>query len=93
MDIICKEKYNVIFWRNNSNEEWSCEDLDVIINAYQDEPYTELEFWTTVRREDTDEELYHVFKCKRCEELILTVDINHDYEFCPHCGRAIWRNE
>ena len=90
MDIICKEKYNVIFWRNSPHEEWQCEDLDVVINAYQDEPYTELEFWTTVCGEESGKELYHVFKCKRCDGLILTVDKNHDYKFCPHCGGAIW---
>ena len=89
MDIVCKEKYNVIFWRNSHDEEWNCEDLDVIINAYQEESYTEIEFWKTVCREGTEEPLYHVFECKACGELILTVDIDHGYKFCPHCGRAI----
>ena len=92
MDVICKEKYNVIFWRNNPNEEWSCEDLDTMIDAYQTEAYTDLEYWQPVRREGTDEILYHVFFCKECGKSILAVDANHDYRYCPHCGRAIWRD-
>ena len=90
MEVVCKEKYNVIFWRNSPAEEWNCEDLDVIIDAYQDEPYTELEYWKPVKRENTDEILYHVFFCKECDQPVLTVDANHEYKFCPHCGRAIW---
>lgn len=90
MDIICKEKYNVIFWRNSPSEEWQCEDLDVVIDAYQDEPYTELELWKVVYKEGTEEPLYYVYECKKCDELILTVDADHGYKFCPHCGRAIW---
>ena len=50
MDIVCKEKHNVIFWRNTPAEEWSCEDLDVMVNTYEDlfygrgKSYTELEY-------------------------------------------------
>ena len=90
MDVICKEKYNVIFWRNSPSEEWNCEDLDVIIDAYQDEPYTDIEYWTTICKEDTEEPMYYAFRCARCGEIILTLDLNHEYKFCPHCGRAVW---
>ena len=90
MDIICKEKYNVIFWRNSRDEEWNCEDLDVIINAYQDEPYCELNYWTAVHPADDEEkDLYYLWICDRCEAVVPTLDMNHDLEFCPHCGRAI----
>lgn len=90
MKVVCKEKYNVIFWRNEPNEEWNCEDLDVMIDAYQTEPYTDMDYIAPVRRENTNEILYHIFKCRQCEKAILTVDANHEYKFCPHCGRAIW---
>lgn len=92
MDIVCDVKHNAIFWRNSAKDEWSCEDLDVMIQAYEDEPYTNLTYWTTVYKENTEEPLYYVFRCEECGEPVLTVDMNHDYEFCPHCGRAIWRD-
>lgn len=93
MDVICKPKYNVIFWRNPGEEEWNCEDLDEIIESYQCEPFTELRYIAPVHRENSDEILYHIFECSECEKTILTVDVNHGYEFCPHCGRAIWREK
>lgn len=93
MDIICKPSYNVIFWRKSENEDWQYENLDTVVEAYIDIPYTELDYVAPVRRENTDEILYHIFKCRECDKTILTVDANHEYEFCPHCGRAIWRQE
>ena len=93
MDVICKPKYNVVFWRKSADEDWQCEDLDTIIEAYTDEPYTDLDYIAPVRRENTNEILYHIFKCRKCEKTILTVDANHEYEYCPHCGRAIWREK
>ena len=90
MDIISKEKYNVIFWRNSPRDEWQNAPLDEVINAYQDEPYTELKYWTTVHREGTDTELYHLFDCEKCGKVIATLDKEHDLEFCPYCGRAIF---
>ena len=93
MDIVCKEKYNVIFWRKSPSDEWQCEDLDVVIDAYETQPYTELEYWKTVRGEESGKDLYHIFKCKECDQLILTVDLDHDYHYCPHCGRAVWSEQ
>lgn len=90
MEVICKEKLNTIFWRHEPGNDWSWANLDEIISAYEDEPYTELDYVAPVRRENTNEILYHIFKCKKCDKTILTVDANHEYEFCPHCGRAIW---
>lgn len=91
MDVICKPKYNVIFWRNSANDNWQCEDLEAMITAYTDEPYTELEYWQPVRREGSEEILYHVYFCQKCRGPILSVDADPEYKFCPHCGRAIWR--
>ena len=91
MEIICKEKLNIIFWRYEPGNDWSWANLDEMIEAYDSEPYTELEYAFPVKREGTDEVLYHVFKCKECEKMIPTVDSNHEYEFCPYCGRAIWQ--
>ena len=92
MDVICKEKFNVIFWRKSHDEEWNCEDLDVMINAYQDEPYTEFTYWEPVKREDSEKILYHVYFCQKCNMPVLSVDEEHGYKYCPHCGRAIWRD-
>lgn len=95
MDIVCKEKHNVIFWRNTPAEEWSCEDLDVMVNTYEKlvkgetDSYTELEYFAPVKRDGTDDILYHIFKCRNCAKTILTVDANHEYKYCPHCGAAI----
>lgn len=93
MDIICKPSYNVIFWRKTADEDWEYENLDTVIESYTDIPQTELEYVAPVRRENTDEILYHIFKCRECDKTILTVDANHEYEFCPHCGRVIWREK
>ena len=93
MDVVCKPKYNVIFWRNSADEEWQCEDLDTMIEAYTDEPYTDLDYIAPVREENMGKILYHIFKCRKCEKTVLTVDANPEYEFCPHCGRAIWREK
>lgn len=93
MDIICKEKYNVIFWRNSHDEEWNCEDLDVIINAYQDEPYCEFKYWVAVHPEnDKTKDLYHLWTCSRCGVVSASLDKELDFDFCPHCGRAIWKD-
>lgn len=93
MDIVCKPKYNVIFWRENEEDEWQCENLDTMIESYGVDSYTELEYWQPVRREDSEDILYHVFFCQRCKKPILAVDANHGYKFCPHCGRAIWSEQ
>jgi hypothetical protein len=92
MEVICKEKLNTIFWRHEHGNDWSWADLDEVISTYEDEPYTELSYWQPVRREGSEEILYHVFFCKNCDNPILAVDANHDYRYCPHCGRAIWRD-
>jgi len=89
MEVICKEKYNVIFWRDSHGGDWNHAEIDELIHAYEDEPFTELELFKTVRRENTDIDLYYAFKCKNCDEMILTVDANHGYQFCPHCGAAV----
>ena len=91
MDIICKPSYNVIFWRKSTDEDWQYENLDTVIESYTDIPQTEFDYVAPVRRENTDEILYHIFKCRECDKTILTVDANHEYEFCPHCGRVIRR--
>lgn len=91
MDIITKPRYNAIFWRNSVNEPWQQADLDEMISAYTDEPYTAFELWRPVKREGTDEILYYVFYCEECHEPVLSVDVNHGYKFCPHCGRAVWQ--
>ena len=93
MDIICKPKYNVVFWRESADEDWHYENLDTVVESYTDIPQTELDYVAPVRRENTGEILYHIFKCRECDKTVLTVDANHEYEFCPHCGRAIWRQE
>ena len=92
MEVICKEKLNTIFWRHEHGNDWSWADLDEVIATYEDEPYTELSYWQPVRREGSEEILYHVFFCKSCDKPILAVDANHDYRYCPHCGKAIWRD-
>ena len=89
MEIICRDDLNAIFWRNSHRDEWNSADLDEMVRAYEDEPYTELEYEETVYREGTDKALFYVFRCKACDKLVLTLDINHEYEFCPHCGRAV----
>ena len=91
MDIICKPSYNAIFWRNSPDQEWEQAYLDEVVSAYADEPYTEFDLWQPVKREGTDEILYYVFYCQECHEPVLSVDANHGYKFCPHCGRAVWQ--
>ena len=90
MQVVCREDMNTLFWREGNHDDWCWANLDELIEKYEDEPYTELEYWKTVYREDTDKPLYYVFRCKECDHLILTVDIDHGYDYCPHCGRAIW---
>ena len=90
MDIICKVKYNTIFWRNSHDEEWHNAPLDQMIEIYQNEPYCELNYWTTVHPEDNEEkELYHLFECDNCGKVVAALDKNHDYAYCPYCGSAI----
>ena len=60
MDIVCKEKLNTIFWRHDGEKEWNWAGLDEVISTYEDEPYTELSYWQPVRREGSEEILYHV---------------------------------
>ena len=90
MDIVCKEKLNTVFWRHDGDEDWNWANLDEVISTYEDEPYTELTYGYPVKRDGTDTILYHVFFCKNCDKPVLTVDANHEYRYCPHCGRAIW---
>ena len=91
MDIVCKEKYNVIFWRNSPSEEWNCEDLDVVINAYEEDPYCDLEYWTTVHPVGNEEkDLYYLFTCDHCKQTVAALDREHGYKYCPYCGSAIW---
>lgn len=89
MDIICKPKYNAIFWRNSDNEAWKQGDLTEILEHYEDEPITILNLWETVHREGTDDFLYNIWECAACEKLVLTVDEEHGYSYCPHCSRMI----
>ena len=89
MDIICKPKYNAIFWRNSSDEKWKQGDLTEILERHDEEPITILNLWETVRKEGTDEFLYNVWECAACGELVLTVDEEHGYSYCPHCGTMI----
>ena len=89
MDIICKPKYNAIFWRNSKNDRWKQGDLTEILECHDEEPITVLNLWETVRREGTDEFLYNVWECTACGELVLTVDEEHGYSYCPHCGTMI----
>lgn len=90
MEVICAPDMNVIFWRENARGEWQSTDLDEMIRAYEDEPYTDLIYRNTVYRESTEEPLYYAFECDKCKEIILAVDANHGYQYCPYCGRAIW---
>ena len=89
MDIVCREDLNTIFWRDKGDHDWNWATLDDLIEAFELEPFTELTYEFPVRREGTDEILYHVFKCDECEKLIPTVDANHEYDYCPYCGCAI----
>ena len=63
MDIVCREDLNTIFWRDKGDRDWSWATLDDLIEAFETEPFTELTYEFPVRREGTDEILYHVFKC------------------------------
>lgn len=89
MDIICKPKYNAIFWRNSEDEKWNQANLKELINDYEDEPVTIFNLWETVTGEKSGKFLYNVWECSACENLILTVDEYHGYQYCPHCGRMI----
>ena len=89
MEVICKPKYNSIFWRKDSNDSWSYADLDDMIHEYGYEEYTTLDFAWTVKKAGTDEILYYVYFCDECEECIISVDPDPGYEYCPHCGRKV----
>ena len=90
MDIICKEKYNVIFWRNSATDEWENAPLDEVVDMYRCEPYCALNYWTTVHEEGTGKELYHLFNCSECGAVVATLDKVHDLNYCPHCGKMIF---
>lgn len=89
MEVICKPKYNSIFWRKDSTDVWSGTDLDDMIQNYISEPTTTLEFAWVVKKAGTDDILYYVYFCKECEECIISVDPNPNYKYCPHCGRKL----
>lgn len=91
MQVICKPSMNTIFWRRGQHDDWCWTDLEELIEMYEDEPFTELEYQFPVLRDGTEDILYHVFKCTECEKLVLSVDVDHGYEYCPHCGRSIWK--
>ena len=71
MEVICKPKYNSIFWRKDSNDSWNYADLDNVIRAYGYEEYTTLDFKWPVKRADSDEILYYVYFCYECEKYII----------------------
>lgn len=89
MEVICKPKYNAIFWRENASEDWDWTELDDMIHDYTDNPKTTLDFAWTVKKAGTDEILYYVYFCDECEECIISVDPDPGYEYCPHCGRKV----
>lgn len=90
MDIICKPSYDVVFWRHTPNEDWAQASLSDVIEAYEDEPYCDFIYWTAVHPEsDETKDLYHLWTCSECGVVSVSLDKEHDFEFCPHCGRAI----
>lgn len=90
MDIIAKEKYDVVFWRNTPDEAWEQAPLSYLIEAYENEPYCDFIYWTAVHPEsDETKDLYHLWTCSECGAVTASLDKEHDFEFCPHCGRAI----
>lgn len=90
MNIICKPTYDVIFWRESEGEEWNQASLTEVMEAYTDEPYCQLEYWQPVKDEN-EKELYYLFTCSRCGMVTAALDPAHDFDFCPHCGRAVLR--
>ena len=89
MEVICKPKYNSIFWRENANEDWDWTELDDMIHDYIGKPRTRLDYAWPVRKAGTDEILYYVYFCRACDECVITVDPNPGYKYCPHCGTPL----
>lgn len=89
MEVICKPKYNAIFWRKDANELWSYADLDEMIHDYEDDSCTRLDYAWPVKRAGTDEILYYVYFCHECDECIISVDPDPGYKYCPHCGHRL----
>lgn len=88
MDIICKPSYDVVFWRKSEDEDWKQASLSYLIEIYEDEPYCQLKYWQPVK-DESGKELYHLFTCDRCDAVTAALDPAHDFDFCPHCGRAV----
>lgn len=89
MDIICKPRYNVIFWRNSDELLWKQAKLDELLQTHEKDSCM-LEYWTTVHTTN-GRELYSMFICDKCDEITATLDKEHDLTYCPHCGRRIIR--
>ena len=89
MDIITKPKHNTIFWRNSEDESWEQANLNELIHAYEKDSCT-LKYGTTVYTLK-GRELYSMFCCDKCDEVITTLDKEHDLVYCPYCGRRIIR--
>ena len=89
MDKFYKKEFDTVFWRNREDAVWATAKLDNLIDSYQGNQYTVLVPWETVRGEESGKELYYVYRCDECDKLILSVDEDPDFAFCPYCGRAI----
>ena len=92
MEIISKSKYDVVFWKESHDEEWQQAKLSEVVAAYVEEPYCEMEYWTAVHPEsDETKDLYHLWICSKCGIVSASLDKEHDFNYCPHCGKAVWK--
>lgn len=89
MDIICKPKYNAIFWRESDVEKWTQAKLIDLIDNYNNRSVTTLNLWQSVCSSKTGKFLYNVWECAVCDELICVDEEEHGYNYCPYCGRLI----
>ena len=88
MEVVCKEKFNTIFWRHDPNKEWNQAYIDDVIEAYEDSLATTLDFAWTVKNA-TGDIIYYVYFCHNCGKVVVSEDPNPGFEYCPHCGRKL----